>query len=118
MPDAAWKAFERFVAKEMGGERRGADYGDSRGGKNDIILDGWSIEVKKLKTPAWGHMTKAVSQAVNARESVTDIAVAIVAKKNRDYSDCLVVMDLEQLKVIKQAIDRLEDYECGAMDNR
>lgn len=108
MPDAAWKAFERWVAEQMEGMRRGADYGDSRGGKNDIIVKHFSVECKKLKQPAWGSMCDAAQQAIDAKEP-GDIAVAVVAKKHSPFNNCLVVMTWEEFLEIVEVVNDYYD---------
>ena len=100
MPDKSWKAWERRVAKMFGGQRRGADYGDSRGGKNDIIVKGFSIECKLLKRPTYQQMYDACIQAESSAEEVIDIPIAIV-KKNRQGlkdEDALVIMRLKTFR--------------------
>lgn len=98
MTDKAWKAFERRCAKVFGGERRGADYRGFAGGKNDIIVDGWSIECKLLSRPSYGAMFQAILQAENARESENDIPIAIVKKKGARDANSLVCMRLEEFE--------------------
>ena len=106
-PDAAWKAFERYVAKEMGGERRGADYRDASGGKNDIILQGWSIECKKLARPLFSDLRNAIKQAEEAAKA-GDVSLAIVSKKNQAYDKAIVCMSIRQLQNIKVRLDMFE----------
>jgi len=97
MTDKSWKAFERRIAKLFGGERRGADYADRLGGKNDIIVAGFSIECKLLKRPTYQQMFDACIQAENSAESIIDIPIAIVKKNKQGLKDkdALVVMRLE-----------------------
>ena len=98
MTDKSWKALERRICRLFGGERRGADYGDSRGGKNDCIdTPGFSIELKLLKRPTYQQMFDACIQAESNSEKITDIPIAIV-KKNRQGlkdEDALVIMRLK-----------------------
>jgi hypothetical protein len=111
MGNDAWKDFERWVAEEMGGERRGADFTDPTGaGKNDIIVEYFSVECKKLKTPAWGQMQKAVAQAKAAAEE-SDIAVAVFAKKYEDRSKSLVVMSWEEFLEVQRVVRLCYDLE-------
>jgi len=97
MTDKPWKAFERRICPLFGGQRRGADYADQLGGKNDCIkTPGFSIELKLLKRPTYQQIFDACIQAENNSESVIDIPIAIV-KKNRQGlkdKDALVVMRL------------------------
>ena len=95
MSDASWKAFERRIAKRFGGERRGADYRSKDGGKNDIIIEGWSIECKLLSRPSFGQMSTAFDQAVDASEP-GDIPIAIIKKKFDADANALVVMKLDE----------------------
>lgn len=46
MPDKPWKAFERDVAKKLGGERIGPSGTDT----NDVAHDVWAVECKYRKT--------------------------------------------------------------------
>lgn len=94
MPDKVWKRVERDVAAYFGGERRGADFRDESGGKNDILKEGYSIEVKHRKSPRWGEITAAVKQAKDAAEP-GDIACAVIHQKGSKIKNSLVVMTLE-----------------------
>lgn len=108
MPDKGWKAFERRIAKVFGGKRRGADYRDQEGGKDDIIHPHWAIECKLLGRPSFAGMQAACRQAeaasriphpgenlllFRAREPV-----AVIKKKGARDNDALVVMRLETFK--------------------
>jgi hypothetical protein len=97
MTDKSWKAWERRVAKLFGGQRRGADYGDMLGGKNDIIVAGFSIECKLLKRPTYQQMFDACVQAESSAENIIDIPIAIVKKNKQGLKDkdALVIMRLE-----------------------
>jgi hypothetical protein len=97
-PPASWKAWERRVAKIFGGKRRGAYVSDGKIGKNDIIVDGWSIEVKLLKRPTYQQMFDACIQAEKNSEISSDIPIAIVKKKGVRDKNALVIMRLEQFK--------------------
>ncbi len=95
MPDAAWKAFERRVAKVFGGERRGPDYRSTgTAGKSDVIAPGWSIECKLYEHPTFQVMLDAAKQAEINRPRPNDIPIAIVKRKVRGSpdKDALVVM--------------------------
>jgi len=95
MTDHAWKAFERRIAKKTGGQRRGADYGDREGGKNDIIHDAFSIECKLLARPSYQQMLDACRQSEAAATSA-QMPVAIVKRKRDRDDDTLVIMRLEE----------------------
>lgn len=88
----SWKAFELKVAGWMGGQRRGADYSGFAGGKNDIILPGWSIEVKHHKRVTYQMMVNACIQAEKAKENPLDIPVAVIKRKHKPMEDTLFVM--------------------------
>lgn len=98
MSNKTWKAAERRIAEYWpGAERRGADYrtGRTNQGKNDIIAEGWSIEVKHGKRHYWSKIVDAVEQAERSRENDGDIPVAVLHKTHDRYDDSLVVMRLE-----------------------
>jgi hypothetical protein len=100
-PPSTWKAVESAIAKYWpGGKRRGADYRarDRAGGKNDVITEGWSVEIKHSKRPTWGLIVGAVRQARTNRENVDDIPVAVIHKAGTQYGDSLVVMLLSDFK--------------------
>ena len=96
MGDKGWKAFERRVARIFGGERRGADFGDARGGKTDVIHDHFAIECKLLARPTYQQMLDACLQAEAASEPLQE-PVAVVKRKRQGSpdGDALVVMRLE-----------------------
>ena len=98
MPDAAWKAFERRVARLFpNGRRRGADTRSEAGGKSDIICDGWAPECKLLSRPSFSALLEAARQSErNAQEG--QIPVAIVKRKRDRDRDALVVLRLETFR--------------------
>ena len=91
---AAWKDFERWIAKQSGGKRRGAHTGEGfkGSGLSDVILEGFSLECKKLRNPLPGDMTKALAQAEEAKESPNDIAIAFIARNGSPYRDAMSLM--------------------------
>jgi hypothetical protein len=93
MPDKSWKAFERRIAKAVGGKRRGADYRnrESSGGLDDIVHPELSIECKLLGRPAYGDLLNACKQA---ERNCPDgkVPLALVKKKNGLDEDALVIM--------------------------
>ena len=93
MGDKSWKAWERTVAKWFGGERRGPDVRGKRGGKTDIIADGWAVECKLLGRPAFSDLLAACRQAETNGNDL-EIPVAVVKKKSARQEDALVVMRL------------------------
>jgi hypothetical protein len=98
MTDKSWKAWERRVAKIFGGVRRGAHTSDGVQGKNDIIVDGWSLEVKLLSRPTYQQMFDACIQAETNVEKPEDIPIAVIKKKGIRDDNALVIMRLEQFK--------------------
>lgn len=97
MGNAAWKDFERWVAKELGGQRRGAHTGSGTkgSGKSDVILPGFSIECKKLKEVSRADVMAALEQANFAKEGRLEIPVAFLARKGSPYRSATAVMNLE-----------------------
>jgi len=95
MSDQTWKAFERRIAKIFGGTRRGADFRGSRGGKNDVIADGYSIECKNWKRPSWTALVGDVIKAEQRREHPNDIPLAIMKRKGDEDKNSIVAMRLE-----------------------
>ena len=93
MADAAWKSWERTVAREFGGQRRGPDYGGRGGGTNDVIVDGWSIEVKLLSRPSFGDLLAAARQAKHAAQG-DEIPVGIIRRKGDRRDNAIAVMTL------------------------
>ncbi|RMD59756.1 hypothetical protein D6833_11005 [Candidatus Parcubacteria bacterium] len=96
MTDKAWKAFERRIAKYLGGKRRGAYTSDGRTGKSDVILSGWSVECKLLSRPTYGKMVAAAKQAERNRENDDDYAIAVVKRKGQYDRDAIVIMRFEE----------------------
>lgn len=90
----AWKQLERDVAREFGGQRRGAYTGSaSEGGRSDIIHDAWSIECKLRARPTMAEIEAAVRQAEAAAEPGQE-PVAIIKRKGGKLEDALVVQRL------------------------
>ena len=83
------------------------------GGNTDIILSGWAIECKKLGRPSWSDICKAVAQAETNADSMADIAVAVVSKKNQPYKKCMVIMSWEQFIVIQRIVNSLDASEAA-----
>ena len=97
MGDAAWKAFERRIASVFGGRRRGPDFRGPDGGKSDVVVQGWSVEVKLLSRPSFGDLLAATRQAELA--ALPDqIPVATIKKKHADDADTLVCIRLETFR--------------------
>jgi len=97
-PTKTWKSVECAIAKFFPrGKRRGADFKnrEGAGGKNDVITEGWSVEIKHSKRPTWGLMVAAYSQAKANMDNPTDIPVAVIHKEGTEYRRSFVVMTLE-----------------------
>lgn len=77
----SWKNWEAFVCSIFGGKRRGADYSDSDGGKNDCIqTPGWSVETKYMATMTYSTMLEDALKA-RARAKDGEIPVAVMRRK-------------------------------------
>ena len=96
MPNKAWKAFERYIAKVLGGVRRGPGVRGDSGGKNDIIHDHWSAECKLYAAPSYSVILNACRQAEENRDHDMQCPVAFVKRKNALNKDTLVCMRLEE----------------------
>lgn len=110
-PPATWKMWERRICAVFGLKRRGADYGDIFGGKNDAVqTDGresewWSLEVKHGKRITFQLLLDACRQAEGASSGFQEPVV--VAHRERDsLDDCLVV----------QRLATFRDYRLSAVD--
>lgn len=96
MADKTWKQAEREIAHYFpGSKRRGADFRSADAGKSDLVIDGWSVEIKHSQRPTFGLMKEAVAQAIRNREHESDIPVAVIHPKGTPYGQSLVVMTLE-----------------------
>jgi hypothetical protein len=105
MPTKTWKTVELKLAKILGGQRRGADFRDkfSGGGKSDIILDGFSIEVKHGKKMGWSLLLHALAQADINKDHEDDIPVAILHPEGMKYEDSLVTLKLSDFAKLIQS---------------
>ena len=84
MSDKAWKAAERRVAADFGAERRGADFGDLRGGKSDLIgAEPYSVEIKSYAR--WGSHVVQEALEQSARASTeAELPIVVMLTKNGD----------------------------------
>jgi hypothetical protein len=99
MSDKTWKKAERKIAEYWpGARRRGADFRGENAGKSDLIMPGYSIEVKHSSRPTFGLMKTAVEQAELNQEKPDDIPVAVIHKKGEKYDDSLVIMTLKKFQ--------------------
>lgn len=94
MPDAAWKAWERTVARWFGGQRRGASTRGKSGGLTDVICPGFAIEAKLLSRPSYSDLLAACLQAERNGEPGA-LPVAVVKRKNQRTVDALCVIRLD-----------------------
>ena len=108
MTDKTWKAVERRICKIFGGKRRGADYADERGGKNDCVeCKGWSIEIKNMLRPQFKLIEEDVRKAEERKEHPDDIPIAIMKRKQSRDADAIVCIRLEVFE--KQILPRLRN---------
>lgn len=96
MPTKTWKAFERFVAKKLGGLRRGAYTGGTHGGKSDVILNGFSIECKLHASVTHGLIQTAIDEAEVQRDNEDDFAIAVVKPNGGFKHHTLVCMRIDE----------------------
>lgn len=89
---SAWKAWEREVAKRLGGVRRGPDTRGPEGGKTDIVHPVFAIECKHIARPSFVHFITAIRQAEANAQPHHRLCLAAIHRKGDDYSDGLVVM--------------------------
>ena len=96
-PDSSWKALERRVARELGGRRRGPDYGGAAGGKSDVVHEHWSPECKLLSRPSFSDCLEAAKQAGRNAEPGLE-PLAFVKRKNSPDESILVIQTLKQFR--------------------
>ena len=97
MGDKAWKNFERRIASEFGGVRRGPDTRGEGGGKTDIIHPYFAIECKLLGAPSYADMLAACRQAEKNAERGQE-PVAVIKRKNKSMEDTPVIYRLPVFK--------------------
>ena len=91
MADKTWKAVERRFCAKFGGSRRGADYADNEGGKNDCVdCDGFSIEIKVMLRPQFAKIEEDLKKAEKRKEHPDDIPIAIMKRKRSRDTDAVV----------------------------
>ena len=102
MPDRAWKAAERSIAKRLGGKRSGP-----RGvAVGDVIAPGIVAEVKERKQlPAW--LTGAMQQAMKAARDgqgvcAPQLPIVILHVLGQRHDNDLVVMRLADFQALRQ----------------
>jgi hypothetical protein len=89
-----WKACERRIAELLGGKRVPVS-GRTRGDCPDVEHPTLSIECKsRKKLPAW--IEDAMRQA-EASAKDGQLPVAVLHQDGRRYTDCLVILRLEDM---------------------
>ena len=106
MADKTWKAFERQIAKILGG-RRVPITGRQRGDVPDVEHDYFSIECKLRKSvPKW--IKSALAQA-HAASRGRKRPVVFLREKGSPESDIIVIMYLNVLtELYSNSISRFE----------
>ena len=94
MHKSTWKKWETYVAKKLGGVRRGADYGGVSGGKDDIIHKAYSVECKVLSQIQWCDVQAAIRQA-EANAPTLRMPLAVLRKKGQPKSSAVVCIGLD-----------------------
>lgn len=92
-----WQKWEGFIAGVFGGRRRGPGTRGPRGGENDVVAPGWSIECKLLARPTYQELLKACEQA-EAAAGPDEQPVAVVRRKGDPKWDALVVYRLKTFR--------------------
>lgn len=109
-PTTTWKSAERKIAEILGGQRRGADFRNLRGGgKSDIILPGFSVEVKHGKRMGWSLLTGALAQAETNREFPDDVPVAILHPERTPYENSYVILRLSDFTKMLQESPKFKE---------
>ncbi len=91
----AWKKFERYVAKKLGGHRRGPDYGSKDGGRDDVVHDAFAIECKLRKVVHWADSIDALDQARQSDRNGSKLPLAVLKRKSHRLSDAIVCIRLD-----------------------
>lgn len=117
-PSTSWKNWEGWICSIFGGRRRGADYADRRGGKNDCLTEGFSIETKFMARPTFSIMLQDARKAVERKESPLDVGIGIMRKKGSGsrMDTTLVYMTLREFldfygPVTVEEAEQLEEIE-------
>lgn len=93
--DKAWKAFERRVARYIGGERVPVS-GRARGDKPDIQHNWLSPECKyKQKLPDWIHDAMAQAEAAAMPRQMPCL---ILGEKGAETGECYIVFRLRDAR--------------------
>lgn len=91
MSSARWKAVESYYCTRLGGKRRGADYSDADGGKNDCICAKYSVEIRHRKKVSHADILSQVQKATERAEP-GQIPLHIVHTPGTKLDDGLVIM--------------------------
>src|SRR3990167_10058572 len=92
MPSKRWKSVEMYYCRKLGGERRGAQYGDMSGGKSDCA-DGmaYSAEIRHRKSVTFSMVREQVEKA-EQRATPDQIPLSIVHIPGMKLEDGIVSM--------------------------
>lgn len=107
MAKSTWKSWELRLCRLFGGERRGADYGNRMGGKNDCkCTPNFSIETKKWKTPPpFRVVVEDVRKAEERKEQETDYGIAVFSLVGQKDLDAIVCIRLEEFLRLKEELE-------------
>ena len=94
MSDKSWKAWERDVAKKLGGKRRGPDFRGPDAGRDGVIHPVFATEVKLLSAIRWGDVLRALDQA-KASHDGSKLPIAVLRRKHRSKTDAVVCIRLD-----------------------
>ena len=119
----------------FGGERRGADYADVKGGKNDCVgTPGFSIETKYMARPTFSIILSDAQKAVERKSNPLDVGISIMRKKGsgsvldttlvcltlREFMDFYVSNESQDERSCQYCNKKILDDECencGANNN-
>src|SRR5262245_26925943 len=88
-----WKNFERRVARELGGQRRGAYVSNNEGSLNDIINERYSIQCKISSQPSYTTIRKAIDES-RMQAKPEQAPLAVVGKLGDNIDDAIVAMKM------------------------
>lgn len=98
MTDKAWKATERKYCRMLGCERRGADYADFGGGKNDCADNcGYSAEIRHRKSFTFNEVRDQVRKA-EERARFEQVPIAISHTPGDRLDDAIVSMSWKMFR--------------------
>ena len=104
-PPSTWTAFERWVGRQLGGDRRGAMTSRERGGKNDLInVPGLAVECKFGKQMGYKKILDALLQAEADRDDPNELPIAVVKLHSYNNNDSVVAIRFEVFKELYLAL--------------